>query len=373
MIPLCRPAVDEQEINAVKEVLESGWLAHGPRNKEFESELAKYVGTKRAVTVNSCTSALHLAIQGSGIEQGDEVIVPSFTIGASANPILYVGAKPVFVDVDFQTCNIDPEKIEEAITDKTKAIMPIHYAGLSCDMGRIMEIAQKHNLIIVEDSAETIGATFDGKKTGSFGIGCFSFYATKNLTTGEGGALTTDSDELAQKVLTMRGHGISKGAFERGKERKPWTRIQTMVGYNYRMTDFQAAMGLVQLRKLDKMNESRRKHAKYLTKRLSSIDGIETPVEPKKHKHVYQMYTIKVDGDRDKFVLKLREKGVEASVHFDPPVHLNTFFMDRLGFKGGEFPVTEKLSKQIATLPMFPQLTKEELDTIVNCVEEAKK
>ena len=374
MIPFSLPDIGQEEILAVKKVLESGWLAHGPKTEEFETEFARYVATRRAISLNSCTAALHLAFQSVGIGKGDEVIMPAFTMVASANAILHAGAKPVLVDIDYATGNLDPEKVREAIGEKTKAIMPVHFGGLSCRMDEIMDIAQKYNLTVVEDSAEAIGAEFKGRKTGTFGIGCFSFYPTKNMTTGEGGMVTTNSNRIADAILTMRGHGISKGARQREKEEKPWLRIQTMLGYNYRLTDFQAAMGLVQLRKLDKMNNLRRKHAQYLNQELESLEEVEIPVEPKGYEHVYQMYTIKVQGiNRDEFVIGLRKKGVCASVHFDPPVHLSPFYKERFSYREGEFPMTEKLAKSIVSLPMYPQLLRKELDTIVSTVKEVIK
>lgn len=374
MIPFAPPNIGKEEILAVKKVLESGWLAHGPKTKEFETEFAKYIGTKRAVSLNSCTAALHLALQSAGIGKGDEVIVPSFTMVASANAILHAGAKPVLVDIDYASGNLDLGKVKEAISEKTKAIMPVHFAGLSCGMGKIMDLAQKYNLTVVEDSAEAIGAEFKGRKTGTFGIGCFSFYPTKNMTTGEGGMVTTDSDKIAEAILTMRGHGINKGALEREREKKPWLRIQTMLGYNYRLTDFQSAIGLIQLKKLDKMNNLRREHARYLNQRLKSLREIEIPVEPKGYRHVYQLYTLRVRGiNRDEFVIGLRKKGVCASVHFDPPVHLNPFYKEKFGYREGEFPVTERLAKSIVSLPMHPQLSRKELNTIISTVKEVIK
>lgn len=369
MIPLALPNIGEEEIHLVREVLESGWLAHGPKSKEFEENFARYIGTKEAVSLNSCTSALHLAIQAHGLK--GEVIVPSFTFVASANSIITAGCEPVLVDVDYDTRNLDPTKIRKKITDKTVAVMPVHYAGQSCNMGEIMEIAEKHDLVVIEDSAEAIGAEFNGKKTGSFGTGCFSFFPTKNITTGEGGMLTTNDKELAEKIRTYRGHGISSSTWSREREMKPWLRVAILPGYNFRLCDVLAAIGIIQLKKLDKMNALRIKHAKYLDKRLD-FEGVKTPIELDKCKHVYQMYTITVDVDRTDFVFELRERGIGASVHFDPPVHLNPYYME-LGYRRGDFPVTEKLADTIVTLPMYPQLTKDQLEKIVSTVEESLK
>jgi len=361
-IPLCIPYIDEEEMALVKEVLDSGWLAHGPKTKQFEEVFAKYIGVKKAISVNSCTSALQLAIIAKELK--GEIIVPSFTFMASANAIVTSGCKPVFADIDYKTCNIDPDEIRKKITEKTAAIMPVHFAGQSCDMKEIMEIAEKHNLVVIEDSAECIGGTFDNKKAGSFGIGCFSFYPTKNITTGEGGMLTTNDGKLAEKIAALKAHGVLTSTFERERERRPWLRAATYAGYNFRLCDVLSAIGIVQLKKLDKMNELRRKHAAYLNNELKGVEEIELPYESEKCKHVYQMYTIKLKNNRDEFVMKLRENRIGASVHFDPPVHTQPFY------KGSyNLPVTEKVSEIILTLPMYPGLKKEQLKYIVDTIK----
>lgn len=361
MIPLSKPSLDDEELNAVKEVLDSGWVAHGPKNEQFEKDFASYIGVKHAVTLNSCTSALQLAIQGEKLN--GEIILPSFTFVASANAIITAGCRPVFADIESDTCCIDPEKIKPLINDRTVGIMPVHFAGQSCNMKQIMEIAEENNLKIIEDSAEAIGSEHYGKKTGIFGIGCFSFWATKNMTTGEGGMLTTNSDEVAERVRALKAHGIPTTTWHREQERRPWLRDAVMAGYNFRMSDILAAIGVVQLKKLDKMNEARRKHATYLNKHLD-FEEVELPVETEGNKHVYQMYTVKVKVDRSDFVLGLRKKGIGATVHFDPPVHLQAFYRN----PKIKLHVTEKVSEAIVTLPMYPQLTTDELDKVVSAV-----
>lgn len=368
MIPLSRPYFGEEEFKAVAEVLRSGWVAHGPKNEEFEEEFRKYLGVKQAISLNSCTSALQLAIEASGLK--GEIIVPSFTFVASANAIVKAGCKPVFADIEYDTCNIDPRDVERKITEKTVGIMPVHFAGQSCRMDEMVEIAEKNDLMIIEDSAEAIGAEYKGKKTGTFGIGCFSFWATKNMTTGEGGMLTTNDDELAEKVRILRGHGNPTTTWEREGKKMPWIRDCIMPGYNFRMSNILAAIGVVQLKKLEKMNERRRELAKYYDKHLD-FDKIDKPVELKECKHVYQMYTIKVkDVDRDEFIFKLRERGVGASVHFDPPVHLCTYYRSLYKDK---LPVTEKVSKSIVTLPLYPGMSREEQDEVISAIEDVLK
>lgn len=366
-IPLCIPDMGKEELSAIEDVLKSGWLAHGPKNKEFEESFASYIGVKHAVSLNSCTSALQLSLQVKNIT--GEVILPSFTFVASANAIITAGAKPKFVDIEYDTCNIDPSKIEDAISDKTEAIMPVHYAGQSCDMDAIMKIAKKHNLLVIEDSAETLGGTFKKKKTGSFGIGCFSFYPTKNITTGEGGMLTTDDDEINEKVKAMRAHGIKSTTFERESKDRPWFRAAEYAGYNYRFCDILAAIGIIQMKKLDKMNEKRIENSKYLNKGLECINEIEIPTEKKECKHVYQMYTIKLNEkiSRTKFIMKLRERGIGASVHFYPPVHRHPYYKK---FVHSDLKTTDKISNTIVTLPMYPQIKKEELDFIIKSVKD---
>lgn len=368
IIPLCKSTTGLREINTVKKVLDSGWLTDGPKNIEFEEKFAEYIGVKRAVTLNSGTSALFLALKALDIK--GEVILPSFTFVASANAVLTAGATPVFADIDYDTCNIAPQKIAEKITSRTEAIMPVHFAGQSCQMDRIAEMAGKHALALIEDSAETIGGEYKGRKTGSFGIGCFSFFPTKNMTTGEGGMLTTNDARLADKVKTLAGHGIRRGTFKRMNASKPWIREAAMVGYNFRMSNLLAAIGVEQLKKLDGMNAARRRHASYLNKKLR-FEGIQTPIESEYAKHVYQMYTVKVAGiDRTMFIKVLKEKGIGASVHFDPPVHLQDYYKKRYGYKRGDFTVTEKVAKSIVTLPMYPRLTKKNLDYMINAIEE---
>lgn len=370
-IPLCKPHITDDEIIAVKQILNSGWLVEGRKNKEFEKEFSNYIGTKYSISLNSCTSALQLALISESIK--GEVILPSFTFVASANAIVNAGAKPVFVDIEYDTCNIDPEKIKTKITKKTEAIMPVHFAGQPCKMDEIMEIAEKYNLKVIEDSAECIGGLYNNKKTGTFGTGCFSFFPTKNMTTGEGGMLTTNNEEIYKKTSGLKAHGILTNTYDREKKERPWLRAASYAGYNYRLCDILASIGLIQLKKLDKMNDLRIKNANYLNKNLENIENIDIPIEMDNCKHVYQMYTIKVKNiDRTKFVLKLKEKGVMASVHFDPPVHLQPFYLN-YGWKKDDLSVTEKVSQSIITLPMYPQLTEKELDFMVKAIEEVIK
>ena len=373
MVKLCLPDVGNDEIEKIKEVINSKWLAHGIYNKEFEEKFAKYIGVKYAVTLNSCTSAIQLALESHNITK--EVILPSFTFVASANAIVKAGATPVFADVEYSTGNLDPEKIEELITKNTQAIMPVHYGGQVCDMERIMEIAEKHNLIVIEDSAETLGGTHYGKQAGSFSTACFSFFPTKNIAVGEGGVLTTNNEEVAKTVKALSAHGISKHTLEREKQDKNWYRDAYIAGYNYRMPHMSAAIGIVQLEKLEKMNEKRRKIAELYKKNLISLNQIDLPVEKDNNKHVYQMYVIKLKDSnsekRDKLVQKLREKDIEASVHFSPPVHLQTFYKNKFYHK--DLSVTEKLADISITLPMYSSMLEEDALKVVSALKQSLK
>lgn len=366
-IPLCIPYIGQEEKDAVNEVIDSGWYAHGPKNHEFEEGFAEYLGVKHAFSMNSCTSALHLAVEGMGIS--GEVILPSFTFVASANAVITGGAKPVFADISYDTCNIDPASIERMISPQTEAIMPVHFGGQSADMNAIMEIAQKHNLIVIEDSAETIGGTHDGRLTGTFDIGCFSFYPTKNLTTGEGGMLTTNDDQLALKVKALLAHGIDKSTYEREEKEKAWYRSASRIGYNFRMSNILAAIGVEQLKKLPEMNRMRRDLAARLTEALSEIPEVLAPVERPENKHVFQMYTVRIkEGlDRDEFVRNLNKKGIGASIHFFPPVHHMPPYSGQ-DFRRDDLSVTEEVIQEIVTLPMYPQMTADDLTYLVDSI-----
>jgi len=365
-IPLGIPSIGREELAAVQAVLESGWLTEGAPNSEFEKMFAEFTGVKRAVTLNSCTSALQLALQAQSIS--GEVILPSFTFAASANAIVTAGATPVFADIDYATCNIDPEDIERKITPNSEAIMVVHFAGQCCRMDRIMAIAAKHGLKVIEDSAETIGAAFNGKVAGSFGVGCFSFFPTKNITTGEGGMLTTDDDELADTVKALAGHGIRKSTFSRENAATPWIREVSLPGYNFRMSAILAAIGVEQMKKVAGFNQQRAANAAYLASKLD-YDGLDLPYTDSCCTHVFQMFTVKVRNvDRDSFVRGLRERGVMASVHFTPPVHRQEYYAKNFPVPHDSLPVTELVAGKIVTLPMYPDLTAAELDYIAASV-----
>jgi perosamine synthetase len=353
--------------------LRSGWLTHGPYNKQFEADFARYMGVDHAISMNSCASALHLALLAQDIR--GEVIIPSFTWVATANAVMTAGAKPVFADIQYDSCNIDPRSIESLITARTEAIMPVHYAGQPCDLSALTAIARKHKLALIEDSAETIGARYKGRQVGTFGTGCFSFFPTKNMTTGEGGMLVTSDAAIARRARAYVGHGVSSSTLKREKEQKPWLRSAVTAGYNFRLSNIQAALGVGQLVRLDEMNNQRKKWAALYNAKLAHLSDLELPRVPKGMDHVYQMYTVKLHPriDRTRFLANLRGKGVGATVHFDPPVHKQPYYAPIFRKQKTALPVTEDVAARIVTLPLFPTMTRTQIDHVVKTIEQALK
>jgi perosamine synthetase len=353
VIPIAKPLIGEEEKKAVIAVLESGHLAQGPKVQEFEENFAALCDVKHAVATSSGTTALLTALLAHGIGFGAEVITTPFTFIASANSILFTGAKPVFADIDESSYNIDPALIQRKITSRTKAMLPVHLYGNPCDMERIMEIAARHKLIVIEDACQAHGASIKGKKVGSYGTGCFSFYPTKNMTTAEGGMITTDDDEIAERARLIRHHGESRLYYHE------------VPGYNFRMTELQAALGLVQLEKLAEWTRKRTENATYLTEHL---DNVITPRVKEGYVHVYHQYTIRVKGDRDEAMRKLAEAGIGSRVYYPLPIHQQPLYR-QLGFKDS-LPLAERMSKEVLSIPVHPALTQEELDKIVSEVSK---
>ena len=329
-IPLCIPYIEQAEKDAVIEVIESGWMSHGPYNKKFEEDFAEFLGVKHAISMNSCSSALEVSLVANKIK-GD-VVVPSFTFVATANAVINAGATPVFCEVNPKTRNVTAELIERALTPLTEAIIVVHFGGQPCPMNEISALCQKRKLLLIEDSAETLGATWNGKQAGSFGVGCFSFYPTKNITTGEGGMLTCNDDDMAAHARMLIAHGVPSSAHEREKQVMPWQRDAMTAGHNFRMSSILAAIGYHQLKKVNTINQMRVDVARHYDQRLAASLhlGVETPYVDPMATHGYQMYTIVVPmKKRNGLVLYLREKGIGASVHFDPPVHMQTYYCDK--------------------------------------------
>ncbi|MBC7227813.1 MAG: DegT/DnrJ/EryC1/StrS family aminotransferase [Thermoflexales bacterium] len=354
MIPIAKPMIGEEEKQAVLEVLESGMLAQGPRVQALEEAFAEYCGVKYAVATSSGTTALHVALLAHGIGPGDEVITTPFTFIASANSILYVGARPVFVDIDPATFNIRPDLLENAITPRTKAIMPVHLFGLPADMDPILEVAERYGLVVVEDACQAHGAEYKGKRVGGFGTGCFSFYPTKNITTAEGGIITTNDEKIAERCRVIRQHGMRRRYYH------------DELGFNFRMSDVHAAIGLAQLRKLEQFNEVRIANARYLSEHLR---GVVVPVVPEGRRHVFHQYTVRVpDGRRDAVLDGLRERGIGTAVYYPVPVHQQRLYRD-MGYNL-VLPEAERAAQEVLSLPVHPGLSRADLENIVDAVNE---
>ena len=367
-LPFCPPCIGKEEINNVVDSLKTGWLTMGPKVAQFEKEFAEYSNVKHAISVNSCTAGLHLAYIAAGIKPGDEVITTPITFAATVNTILHVGAKPVLVDIEPEYQCIDPKKIEKAITSRTKAIVPVHFAGNPCAMKEIMKIAKKHNLIVIEDAAHSVGGTYDGKKKmGSLGnLTSFSFYATKNMTTGEGGMVTTNDDKLAEHLKILRLHGMNRDAWKRYTSAGSWYYEIVEPGWKDNMTDIDAAIGIEQLKKLDKFCKQRQKAADEYAKLLKDLPIILPKNKPGKVWHIYPIQVLK--ADRAKVIEQLKEYNIGTSVFFIP-IHYHPAYK-MLGYKKGDFPVAEAFYEKTLVLPLYPHLKKEDVKYVSDAMHE---
>ena len=372
-IPYGTQDIGEEEIDAVVSVLKSDFLSTGPKIKEFEKKFANYVGSKYAVAVSSGTAALHCACLAAGIKAGDEVITTPFTFVATSNSILYRGASPIFVDINKNTFNINESCIEEKITSKTKAIIPVHFAGQPCDMDKIKEIANKYNLIIIEDAAHALGAEYKGRKIGTIGdMTTFSFHPVKHITTGEGGMITTDNEELYKKLLIYRNHGITRdeSEFINNKDGN-WYYEQIELGYNYRLTDFQSALGIVQLDKMQSSLNRRNEIVEMYEKGLNEIKELKLPKVRNEIKSAWHLYIIRVTDksiNRKEVFDKLREKNIGVNVHYIP-AYWNSYY-EKLGYKKGLCPNVEEIYEQIITLPLHPKMTNEDVEYIIKSLKD---
>jgi perosamine synthetase len=361
-IPSAEPNITEDDAKAAYNAIKEGRLSSGSYVKKFEQEFANYIGTKFAIAVNSATSGLQLSLASLGIYDG-EVITTPFTYAATSNVIVHQNAKPVFVDVDKTTYNIDPDKIEKAITKKTRAIMPIHYGGQCSEMEEISEIASKHNLFVIEDAAPAIGATHKQRKAGTFGIiSAFSFFPDKNLTTGEGGMVVTSDPELADKCEELRKNGASSRYHH------------TSIGWNFKMPDPNAALGLSQLKRIESVIATKNKIAKYYQVSLEKINGIQPPIVKEYNLHTFMLYSILTKDLKQREEIKnaLADKGIESRINF-PSVHLQPIYKQMFGFQSDSFPISENLSDRILGLPIFFSMKEEQQDQIVNVIREIVK
>ncbi len=356
-IPISKPNVGEREIAAISDVIRSGMIAQGPKVQEFEQRFARYIGVKHAVASTNGTTALQMAMLANNIGAGDEVIIPSFSFFATASSILFTGAKPVFADIDPKTFNLEPASAEAAITEKTKAIMPVHLYGQAADMPAFETLAQQHGLILLEDAAQSHGATLNGRCVGTWGTGGFSFYPTKNMTTSEGGMLTTNDDEVAERARMIRNHGMSQQY------------LHEMVGFNFRMTDIMAAIGLIQLDNLPEWTAKRCDNARYYDTHLKHV------IKPVVHDgatHVYHQYTIRVpEGvNRDEAMKQIQAKGVGVRVYYPLPIHRQPIFEKMGGYNHLDLPETEKATREVMSLPIHPLLTEAERERVVQVINE---
>lgn len=353
MINISRPQIGDEEKQAAMEVLGSGQLAQGPRVKEFEEKFAAWCGMKYGVATSSGTTALHVALLAHHIGPGDEVITSSFSFIASANCILYAGATPVFADIEPNYFMLDPADVEKKITPKTKAILPVHLFGQAADMDALADIAKRHNLLLIEDACQSHGAKYNGSPIGTWGTACYSFYPTKNMTTIEGGMITTNDPEVAERARLIRNHG------------SPKRYLHESLGYNFRMTDLQAAIGLVQLGKVDGWNSQRKENAAYLSARMSGKQGVITPKIRAGSEHVFHQYTLRVEK-RDEALDKLTKAGIGSGVYYPIPIHKQPLYMG-MGY-ADNLPVTDATALEVLSIPVHPALTQDELDTIAAAV-----
>jgi len=360
-VSIADPVISDEEIEEVVKVLKSKIIAQGPKVEEFEKKFAKWIGSKYAVATNSGTSALHVALLSCKIGKQDEVITSPFTFIATGNSIIYTGAKPVFADIDLKTYNIDPKEIEHKITENTKAIMPVHLYGQPAKMDEIKSIGKKHDLFIIEDAAQAHGAIYNRENVGNIGdMGCFSFYPTKNMTTSEGGIITTNNEEFYNLARKLRAHGASERY------------LHDEIGYNYRMTDISAGIGIAHLKKIEEFNLKRIENANYLNNNLKEVSAIKTPYLQENTTHVYHQYTIFIrQGHRDDWVEFLNEKGIGTGIHYPIPLY-NQPIYKKLKIKGN-CKKAEIAAENVISLPIHPSLTKKDLDLIIEAVKEASE
>lgn len=375
-IPYNIPDITDREIHEVVETLKSGWLAKGPRTIAFEKAFAEYVGAKHAVAMNSCTAALHVALLSQDIGAGDEVITTPMTFASTASTIVHTGATPVFADIDPRTGCMDPEEMEKKITPRTKAIVPVHYSGQTCDLDRIYEIADKHGLFVSEDAAHALWSRYKGRLIGNQlrGTASYSFYATKNLCTGEGGMLATDDDRIAERARILTTHGMSQNAWNRYAKGGKWRYDIVEPGFKYNMFDLQAALGLKQLERMEEMQQNRLRIAARYQEEFGKLDALEIPWIPDYTTHCWHLYVLRIVPeqltiDRDQFLVELGERNVGTSVHFIP-VHLMSAYQTRFGYREGDFPQAEKHFERILSLPLYPTLTDEQTEYIIAAVQD---
>jgi dTDP-4-amino-4,6-dideoxygalactose transaminase len=372
-VPFHRPSVGEAEIAEVVDTLRSGWLTTGPKVARFQREFAAAIGARHAVALNSGTAALHVALEAVGVTAGDEVIIPTYTFTATGEVVTYLGARPVLADCRVDTLNIDAETIEPHLTSRTKAILPVHVAGQACDMEPILDLARRHGLAVVEDAAHALPATYKGRSVGTIAdVTAFSFYATKTITTGEGGMVTTERDDYAARMKLMSLHGLSGDAWNRYSARGHWYYEVTDFGFKYNLTDIAAALGLVQLQRMTEFQQRREEIARTYSDAFSDLDTCLVPRDAGLGLHAWHLYVLELSLEalavgRDEIIERLRRKGVGTSVHFIP-LHLHPAYQRAYGYKPGQFPKAEAVFGGACSLPIYPAMTHAEVGHVVEAV-----
>ncbi len=368
------PLIEQPEIDEVVASMKSGWLGTGPKVHKFEEMFKEYKGAKFAIALNSCTSALHLSMLAIGINPGDEVIVPAMTFAATANAVIHAGGRPVFADCDRKTMNIEPVDIEKKITKRTKAIIPVHFAGRPCDMDAVMSIARKYRLKVIEDSAHAIEAEYHGRKAGTFGdLGCFSFYVTKNIVTGEGGMIITDNEEYANKIKVLALHGMSKDAWKRFSD-EGYKHYQVVyAGFKYNMMDIQAAIGIHQLPRIDKYWKRRQEIWNRYNEAFKDLPVFTSAPVEINIRHAYHLYTLLLDIDklsltRDQFLDKMTKQNIGVGVHYIA-LHLHPYYQKTYGYKKGDFPNSEWISDRTVSIPLSAKLTDEDVESVIETTQ----
>jgi len=373
VVPFHVAATGEEEVQAVADVVRSGWLTMGPRTQEFEQSFAAAVGSRHAIAVSSCTAALHLALEAIGIAAGDEVLVPTTTFTATAEAVCYLGARPVLCDVQRDALNLDPADCARRITPRTRAIIPVHFAGVPCDMEEVRELAWSYALPLIEDAAHAFPSSYRGSPIGAIGdITAFSFYATKTLTTGEGGMVTTNNDQYADRMRLMRLHGIGRDAWKRYSSEGSWYYEVREAGFKYNLTDMQSAIGLVQLSRAQELLSARERIARQYDEAFGTLNSLEIPTRYQDRDSAHHLYVLRLNLEylsinRDQFIAELKQQGISASVHFIP-LHLHPFYQERFSYKGGDFPVAETEYGRCLSLPLFPTMTPDQVAHVIDSV-----
>lgn len=373
-LPLSRPEISQAEIGNVVRCLKSGWLTTGKFTLEFEALLKNYLGAKEVVCVDSCTAALHLSLIAHGIGSQDEVITTPFTFAATANVIEHCGARTVFSDINPDTYNIDPDSIVKKITKRTRAIIPVHFAGYPCDLKAIYKLAHKYGIAVIEDAAHAMGSVIEGRKVGSFpGLTCFSFYATKGITTGEGGCVALGDKMIADRIRVLRFHGINKDAWKRYTQGGKWRYDIKEAGYKNNMTDVLAAIGIIQLKKIDTFIQKRRRIAWRYSQNLSGFPGFITPYCADDIVHSWHLYPCRINKkwfgiSRDAFISRMDKMGIGASVHYIP-LHLHSYYRKKYNYKIGQFPIAEKVGGSIVSIPLFTKMTHADVERVIRAIK----